>query len=464
MDSVTLDRPQGPASQTPKSRRELRAGSRGPQTAALAAATPVRTDLPLSAVEAEPAPERSSSRTRRSEALEAPPEPASRPRPWLETRRARLSVQAVVIASLVAVPALFATQAKTVTIDYDGEVRTVGVYGSSVQEALASQGIEVERADTVQPAPDSVARHDGTIVVRTSREVMIEIDGQPLSVLTTAHTVGELLSVMGPRGEGALATASRSSFLDREPVRVSTLKTVQVAVDGAVLPLHTTKPTVEAVLAEAGITLAEGDATSVPLGAAAVDGMVVLVNRGAHQGQTVTEVLPFGIEEVENSSLPKGYRAVRTRGRAGEAVITYEVKVMGGAVIERSEVSREVTREPVNEVVVVGTMDISTAPVDPGSARAIGKELAAARGWGDDQFACLDKLWQKESGWRWNADNPSSSAYGIPQALPGSKMATAGADWQTNPATQITWGLGYIAGRYGTPCGAWAHSVDVGWY
>ena len=74
------------------------------------------------------------------------------------------------------------------------------------------------------------------------------------------------------------------------------------------------------------------------------------------------------------------------------------------------------------------------------------------------------RLWQKESNWRYTARNPSSGAYGIPQSLPGSKMASAGADWQTNPATQIKWGLGYIAARYGTPCSAWAHSQQVNWY
>jgi hypothetical protein len=82
---------------------------------------------------------------------------------------------------------------------------------------------------------------------------------------------------------------------------------------------------------------------------------------------------------------------------------------------------------------------------------------------GDDQYACLDYLWTKESGWRVNAYNPSG-AYGIPQALPGSKMASVGADWQTNPATQITWGLQYIDSRYGSPCGAKAHSVLKNWY
>ena len=101
---------------------------------------------------------------------------------------------------------------------------------------------------------------------------------------------------------------------------------------------------------------------------------------------------------------------------------------------------------------------------DPGTAQAIAYEMVLARGWGDDQFACLVALWNRESGWRVNAYNASSGAYGIPQSLPGSKMASAGADWETNPATQISWGLGYIGGRYGTPCGAWDHSESVGWY
>jgi len=101
---------------------------------------------------------------------------------------------------------------------------------------------------------------------------------------------------------------------------------------------------------------------------------------------------------------------------------------------------------------------------DPGSAQAIAYDMVLSRGWGDDEFACLVALWNKESGWRVNAYNASSGAYGIPQSLPGNKMASAGADWETNPATQISWGLGYVQGRYGTPCGAWGHSQSTGWY
>ncbi len=101
---------------------------------------------------------------------------------------------------------------------------------------------------------------------------------------------------------------------------------------------------------------------------------------------------------------------------------------------------------------------------DPGSAKAIAYDLVKARGWGDDEYGCLVALWERESHWNAAASNPYSGAYGIPQALPGNKMASAGEDWQTNPTTQIIWGIGYIAARYGTPCGAWEHSESHNWY
>jgi len=99
----------------------------------------------------------------------------------------------------------------------------------------------------------------------------------------------------------------------------------------------------------------------------------------------------------------------------------------------------------------------SSTPV--GEVKEYAASLVAA-----DQFGCLDALFQRESGWNHTAKNKSSSAYGIPQALPGSKMASAGADWQTNPLTQVRWGVSYINARYGSPCGAWAHSESHGWY
>ena len=120
---------------------------------------------------------------------------------------------------------------------------------------------------------------------------------------------------------------------------------------------------------------------------------------------------------------------------------------------------KKTTLSPGEDNAMSRTEDLSDE--DP---RIIAQALLADFGWSTDQFGCLDSLWTRESNWRVNADNPSSSAYGIPQALPGSKMSSAGSDWATNPVTQIRWGLGYIADRYGSPCGAWSHSQGHGWY
>jgi hypothetical protein len=110
-----------------------------------------------------------------------------------------------------------------------------------------------------------------------------------------------------------------------------------------------------------------------------------------------------------------------------------------------------------------GSVPNAPAP-DPKSAEAIAYNMMASFGFPPGTYyGCLYNLWQQESGWSYIAENPSG-AYGIPQALPGSKMASAGADWQTNPATQIRWGLGYIKGQYGNPCAAWAFEKANGYY
>ena len=99
-----------------------------------------------------------------------------------------------------------------------------------------------------------------------------------------------------------------------------------------------------------------------------------------------------------------------------------------------------------------------------GDPRTIAHAMVLNRGWSETEFGCLDALWTRESGWDVYAENPSSGAYGIPQALPAYKMAEAGADWRSNPVTQITWGLNYIASAYGSPCAALNHSSATGYY
>ena len=106
----------------------------------------------------------------------------------------------------------------------------------------------------------------------------------------------------------------------------------------------------------------------------------------------------------------------------------------------------------------------STGPAASGSPQQIAEAMLGSFGWSSSQFSCLDPLWEHESGWSVTAYNAGSGAYGIPQALPGSRMASAGPDWQTDAATQIKWGLEYIEDTYGSPCGAWDHEQATGWY
>ena len=217
---------------------------------------------------------------------------------------------------------------------------------------------------------------------------------------------------------------------------------------------------------------------------------------------TVTEETTeaHGSVEKETDSLPEGETRVETEGVDGVTRTTYEVTAQDGAEVSRVALSSVVVTEKVDEVVLVGTGsasqpasastgggggDTAAAPADTGGgsseaaapaasasgdgttpegAQSIARSLLGSHGWADSEFSCLQSLWNKESGWNYQAQNASSGAFGIPQALPGSKMSSVSADWATNPTAQITWGMQYIEGRYGTPCSAWAHSQSVGWY
>jgi hypothetical protein len=128
---------------------------------------------------------------------------------------------------------------------------------------------------------------------------------------------------------------------------------------------------------------------------------------------------------------------------------------------QASKASRSQTRTPA-PTPSVGPIPTSCSAYT--GNKATGCAILLDEGFGLSQMPCLDKMWSRESGWRTNAENASSGAYGIPQALPASKMATFGADYRTNPVPQIKWGLSYIKGRYTSPCGAWSFWQAHGWY
>jgi len=145
-------------------------------------------------------------------------------------------------------------------------------------------------------------------------------------------------------------------------------------------------------------------------------------------------------------------------------VSTDDLAAYRQALLSKQTVAIEVTNETIKLLHEQRVQELGYEPAttDP---REIARQIMANKySWGEDQFSCYNNIIMRESKWIVSADNPHSSAYGIPQALPGKKMAAFGADWRTNPATQIRWGLDYVHVRYGTPCGAWSFKRGHGWY
>jgi len=398
-------------------------------------------------------------------------------------RRRILSWSAKLGATLVASLALtgFAAAHKTVTLSVDGESWQVASFSGSVGAVLTSQGVAVEDRDLVVPALTAEVPRGGEILVRHAQPLNLSIDGQARTIWTTAPTVEEALADLGVRATEAQLSVARSAAIERLDgvVSVSTAKQMVVAVDGTTLRARTNAATVGQTLTALGVVLGPDDQVTPALTAVATPGQTIKVERAYVTNGSQTLALEFQQIQQDDPNMLKGTTKVLQAGVAGERVITYVATIAGEDELDRYVVMDSITRAPVDEIVAVGTKEPPKPPpaaaagsaprvntnVDPGSNQGIARQMMAdSYGWGDDQFSCLVPLWQAESKWSHTAHNSYSGAHGIPQALPGSKMASAGADWQSNPATQIAWGLGYISGRYGTPCGAWGAFQSKGWY
>lgn len=376
---------------------------------------------------------------------------------------ARILVLAVLVTGSIS----YVTLNKTVFVDYDGRIAEIESMSRNVEDVLGGAAISLSEGDLVVPELSARVLDGDFISVRTVKEVDLEIDGTPQTLVTTAATVGDVLEELGPQGRNAEVSASRSDVLGRNVLKIQTMKTVEVSIDGDSFERTTILPTVRELLLDLEVVLDEGDTVSRELEDILEDGDTIAIKRAGSKGDTITETLAFDTEEREDPSLIKGEKIVVQEGKVGKSVTTYDISTLNGKESDRVVLAQSIVSKPVNEIVAIGTMDVndpSTKILTPNEARALAKSMVLARGWDESQYTCLNSLWTKESNWRVQAANPSSSAYGIPQSLPGSKMASVGADWRTNAKTQITWGLNYISGRYGTPCGAWGHSQRVGWY
>lgn len=191
------------------------------------------------------------------------------------------------------------------------------------------------------------------------------------------------------------------------------------------------------------------DLGPVATSAAPVSAMAFTSAHGDH-----ADLLDYRVDASRTSNLASSAQTdakTKAAADAAAAAATDAAAAEAARAAEADRAARDAERQAV----------LANAKSDP---KSVAQAMFADFGFADSQFSCLSSLWTRESNWTYTATNKSSGAYGIPQSLPGSKMASAGADYRTNPATQIKWGLGYIKSTYGTPCGAWAHSQATGWY
>lgn len=168
---------------------------------------------------------------------------------------------------------------------------------------------------------------------------------------------------------------------------------------------------------------------------------------------------------VESVDASKGTFTISEMNAHGPVYTSRELPIAGGAnfILPKDPIHGAGGGSSSTATCSAGDQDGEKASVE--EAKRIAKRKMKDMGWDDgSQFECLDTVFTEESGWRWDATNPDSGAYGIPQSLPAEKMASAGQDWRTNAATQIDWGLKYIRDRYGTPCAAYAERRAKGWY
>jgi resuscitation-promoting factor RpfB len=385
-------------------------------------------------------------------------------------RSLKYGIYAAVLAGVVGGTAAWRSVDKSVTLVVDGQPRAVQTLGGHVSDVLASAGYRLGVHDLVAPAPAATVHNGSRIVLNRARLLRLDVNGVHREIWTTASTVAQALDQLG-YSSADFTSVSRAQRLPLTPTDLAlrTPKFVTVVHDKKTVQVVTTDGTVGQLLADLSVPVSGQDQVSVPLGSALVPGQHILIGRVVRSMVTADQVLPFSTTNKSVSTVATGQTTILAAGQTGLAKVTYAVVSVDGKVVGRTPVKTVVVRAAQAQVVGVGSGPVASAApvagiaVTPGSAQAIARQLAAERGWGDDQFSCLVQMWDRESGWRVHAANPSG-AYGIPQALPGYKMSSAGPDWQDNATTQITWGLGYIAGRYGTPCGAWSWWQAHDWY
>ena len=348
------------------------------------------------------------------------------------------------------------SSSRLVTI-YDHELeKTIITKSRTVKQALADAKIRVGRHDQVSPSLSSQLSRDSNIInIKRARPVTIVDEKSVRTRVMTAETdINKVSEQAGVklRSHDIAQTTPIDSFLDSggigQVVEITRAKTVNLRLYGQRLTLRTQQKTIAGMLKEANIKLGASDTMSLPQQTGVSDGMDLQVWRNGVQTVDQVEAVPFETKVIEDAGKKLGYHEVQTAGHPGKKMVIYQVNMQNGVEVARQKISEVVTEAPIVQVEIKGTK----VELPPGSHT----DWMAMAGIAESDYGAVNYIISHESGWRVTAKG-MGGAYGLPQALPGSKMGSVGADWATNPITQLRWFKQYCDRRYGGIQGAYAH-------
>ncbi|RBY76012.1 transglycosylase [Geodermatophilus sp. TF02-6] len=333
-------------------------------------------------------------------------------------RSLKLVLFALVLLGLVGGSVAFAAARKSLTLTVDGQARQVDTYADTVGEVLEEEGLQTRAHDVVLPDPGAAVGDGDTVVVNRARPLQLTVDGVQSEVYVTALSVDEALEQLGYRAEGLVVSASRSERLplDGMALSITTPKEVTLVVDGQQRVVTTTAATAGDLLAEQGVTLGPTDRTSVPPDQALVDRTRLQVFRVRVSEVTQETAIAHGRVETDDPEAFEGERTVTRAGVDGERTTTYRVTVVDGVETEREQVGTQVTREPVDELVGVGTKERPAAAAPATSTSGLD--------W--------DALARCEAGGNWSIDS-GNGYYGGLQFNQSTWLANGGGQYASYP-------------------------------
>ncbi len=358
-----------------------------------------------------------------------------------------------------------------VLISHDGQKQTVPTNEPTVGALLAKLGIGLGTGDVVEPNAATPINQDN-FRVNVYRAVPVEvIDGSSSTFALSAATTPRAIAAQAGitvYPEDDISAQSVSNFLAQhtlaEQIVINRATPVNVNLYGTPTVIRTHAQTVAALLTQEHIKLGKSDTIQPAAATAITPNAQVFVIRQGTKLETVTQDIPMPMQTIEDSSLTFGTSAVRQQGSPGQELITYQDNLQNGAVVSRTQIQVVVTVQPVTQIVARG--QAVQIPADKES-------VMADAGIAASDYAYVNYIVSNESGWCPTklqgqigycpgyapASIPSGLGYGLGQATPGSKMSSFGADWQTNPVTQLRWATSYADARYGS----WGAAYDY-WY